>query len=242
MKTNLWIKGLTLSLVAVSILSCGNKKNEKQSKSIVRPTATATQSTAGNSTNGTNTGTTPSSGNGTTGSTSTTTGPADAPGNAAATIQAQSQAQLDINWNSTEILEESGQHALLNNKFTFNNVTLDVQSLLDWRGINNSGDIKNCDEANLPYDVDWNDKQTGPSYWAVGKTVCLIDSEVHVGLDFFAWNEKGMIAEKVLLNISEAKLVRNIVKTFYDDNNRMYLPTWVNEQADYVIKDLAMEK
>lgn len=226
MTSNIWLKGITLTLVAVSIFSCGNKKNVKQNKLIERPKAVQTTSpTASGS---------PSSGNATTTSSTPTTTSAEAPQNATVVAQA-AEAGLSISWNSTEVLEESGQHAVLLNQFTFNSKVISINSTLDWSGLGGNGDIKNCSENDLPYSVDWNDKQTGPDFWAVGKTVCLIDGEVHVGLDFFAWNGNKMLAEKVLLNITDATLATQISKEFNNDGNRQYLINWVIAEAIKII-------
>jgi hypothetical protein len=140
------------------------------------------------------------------------------------------QAQLSIAWLSTDILEDSLQHAVLLNEFVMNGKRIATTTRLDWSGENGNGNIKNCFEDNLPYAVDFNDQQVGSDYWAIGKTECLIDGEVHVGLDFFAWNERGLISEKVLINISDATLASLITKEFSLDQNRTYLPDWIKRQ------------
>jgi len=158
-------------------------------------------------------------------------GPADAPTNQIEGQKAAQIANLKIQWDRTEILEESGQHTKLLQLFTLNDLQVSTTSNFSWRGVNGEGNIRNCRDSNLPYEVDFNQNQTGPNFWAIGKTVCLIDGFVHVGLDFFTWNSNGMISEKVLLNISEAELASLIVKEFSLDNNRTFLLDWVRNQT-----------
>jgi len=158
-------------------------------------------------------------------------GPADAPSNQSEGQKAIEQANLSIQWESTEIISDSGQHAELVNLFSLNNQQISTTTRLDWSGVAGEGDIKNCNEDNIPYEVDFNAEQTGPQFWAVGKTVCLINGYVHVALDFFTWNQNGLISEKVLLNISETELASLIVKEFSKNGAAKPLPQWVNEIA-----------
>jgi hypothetical protein len=159
-------------------------------------------------------------------------GPADASSNPIEEHKAIKQANLSIQWESTEIISDSGQHVELLNLFLLNNTRISTTTTIDWSGVNGEGNIKNCNESNLPYEVDYYSEQSGPDYWAIGKTVCLINGKVHVGLDFFTWNQNGIISEKILLNVSETELASLIVKEFSENGSTKYLPLWINELSN----------
>jgi hypothetical protein len=131
---------------------------------------------------------------------------------------------LQVNWEATEILEDTGYSLTLAHEYKINGQSLMMQNQLEIS-------TADCRESTrLPYQVG-PVFQSGSVYTTIAHTTCWQGHTLYVGVGLMAWNQNGLVQQFILLDLSQdevARLSKGLGQQGFEPLG--YLPTWVSRQ------------
>lgn len=131
---------------------------------------------------------------------------------------------LQVNWEATEILEDTGYSLTLAHEYKVNGQSLMMQNQIEI----STADCR--DGARLPYQVG-PVFQTGSVFTTIAHTTCWQDHTLYVGVGLMAWNQNGLVQQFILLDLSQdevARLSKGLGQNGFEPLG--YLPHWVSRQ------------